>query len=379
MKIAFISDAAYPWHIGGLEAIELTEAKELAKHHEVHFFCMRWPGMERSFVKDGIHYHAAIPMSREKFYRHGRRSIRGSVIFALSMFRIFWHGRYDVIEANMFPVLHLPVVKLYSKLTGCKLIIDVVEAWKKSYWTEYLGPVLGRLAYLYASFFLGSGNAYIANSTLTAQALSREGVDKDRVRVFAPVLDDAEFEKLRKGAKRKRRIIVTSRLIKEKRLDKWLEMIKETRKLVPGTKALLVGSGPELPKLKRKIAALKLGKVVEIKPFFENRIGALKEIADSSVFLLMSEREGLSISTLESLGLGVPVIIPDYSPIPGEVKSMCIVATEDEIPERLAEILKSRDPGKYISNRDNLQLFSISKTKSFYDDMFKDLRRRYGK
>ncbi len=379
-KIAFVSDAAYPWHIGGLEAIELTEARELAKHHEVHFFCMRWPGMERSFVKDGIHYHAAVPISRETFYRHGRRSIRGSIAFALSVFRIFLHGRFDVIEANMFPVLHLPVIKAYCKLTGCKLIIDVVEAWRRSYWTEYLGPVLGRLAYIYASLVLGTGDAYIANSSITAHGLLREGIEKERIRVFAPVLDDTEFRGLRrKAGSRQRRIVLTSRMIKEKRLDKWLDMIAETRKIFPKTRALLIGGGPELPRIRRRIAQLGLGRTVELRPFYENKMDALREVADSYVFLLMSEREGLSISTLESIGLGLPVVIPDYSPIPGEVKSMCLVETEDEIPHRLAEILKSGDPGKYISNRDNLLMFEISKTKKFYEELFRDLKKRYDK
>lgn len=378
MRIAFISDAAYPWHIGGLEAIELTEAKELAKDNEVHFFCMRWPGMEREFVKDHIIYHSQIPITRETFYRHGRRSIRGSVIFSLSMFRLFWHGRFDVIEANMFPVLHLPILKLYCKLTGCKLIVDVVETWRKEYWTAYLGKFWGRLAYAYASRVLGTGNAYLANSTITAHGLFREGIEKDKVYIFAPVLDDSEFKELKRSAKRNKRIIATSRFIKEKRIDKWLEMVAETRKLYSGTKALLIGGGPELPKIKRMIAKMKLKNVVEVRPFYENRKEAMAEIANSSVFLQMSEREGLSISALESVGMGVPVVIPDYSPIPGEVKSMCVVETEDEIPRILAGILRSRDPSKYIRNRENLKMFEISKTEDFFNGVFKDLKRRYG-
>ncbi len=115
MRIAFISDAAYPWHIGGLEAVERTEAEVLAKEHSVDFLCMRWPGMERRFTDKGIHYRAFGNTTREKFYRHGRRSILAALIFTISTFRVFLH-KYDVIEANMLQFLHIHILKLYGKL-----------------------------------------------------------------------------------------------------------------------------------------------------------------------------------------------------------------------------------------------------------------------
>ena len=57
MKIAFVSDAVYPWNVGGLETLESTESKELAKHHEVHFFSLKWPGMKKDFRQNNISYH----------------------------------------------------------------------------------------------------------------------------------------------------------------------------------------------------------------------------------------------------------------------------------------------------------------------------------
>ena len=88
----------------------------------------------------------------------------------------------------------------------------------------------------------------------------------------------------------------------------------------------------------------------------------------------MSEREGLSIIVLESLALGTPVLLPDYSPIPKEVKEMCIVRDEKNIPDAIVEILNSKDKRKYIKNRDNINTFSVSGINGFYSGLFKKLK-----
>ena len=77
MRIAFVYDVPYPWHVGGIESMNYNEAEELAKEHEVHFFTTRWEGMTgREFVYNNIHYHAIHKTDQSRIYRHGRRSIR---------------------------------------------------------------------------------------------------------------------------------------------------------------------------------------------------------------------------------------------------------------------------------------------------------------
>ena len=55
-KIAFVSDVAYPWTKGGMEATHYLEMKELAKNNEIYCLCMQFDGMKKEFFKDGIHY-----------------------------------------------------------------------------------------------------------------------------------------------------------------------------------------------------------------------------------------------------------------------------------------------------------------------------------
>ncbi len=381
MKIAFVSDAVFPWHVGGLEAVELAEAKALAnsRDYEVHFFCMRWPGMPAGeFRSNNITYHPFWDTRVDKFYRHGRRSIRTSVWFSISMARIYLY-RFDFVYANMFPILHVPLLKLYCKLTRCELILDVVEVWENSYWTKYLGGVLGRLAYAYASYFLDSANAFVANSSITMKGLLREGINKERIRVFAPILEDRRLLAIKSKAKVKPRVIYYGRLIKEKRFDKWLDAIREVHARVPRAKGLIIGTGPERAHIARMIKEKGLSGVVELRPFYENRTRLFREVADSSTMLLMSEREGLSVSALEALSLGVPVVLPDYSPVPDEVKSMCVVSGERGVAAKIESILKSRNKETFIYRKENLKPFSSSSIAPFFASLFRDVWVAYGR
>jgi len=373
MRIAFVSDGVYPWNVGGIETIENTEAMGLAKNHEVHFFSLRWPGMRKDFIHKGIHYHAFHKTDKNKFYRHGRRSIRVAIAFSLSILRIFGY-RFDVIEANLFPILHIPILKAYCKLTGCRLILDVAEVWDKDYWITYLGPFAGNLAYVYATLFLKSADFYIANSLDTAERLFRNGINREIVEVFSPVIDDKRLKRTG-GVKRSRQIIFSGRLIKEKRLDKFIEIVNRLKKRAVKVDAKIIGAGPEKTKIRRLIRNNGLADIVEIAPFYneaeKNRL--YKDIKSSSVFLQMSEREGLSIIVLESLALGTPVVLPSYSPIPSDVKEMCVVVSERLLPSKIMEILDSRNKSAFIRNSVMLGRFSTSNIESFYSRVFTEL------
>ncbi len=374
MRIAFVSDAVYPWNVGGLETLESTEAQELAKDHEVHFFSLQWPGMPRKdFMHKGMMYHTLHKITTEKFYRHGRRSIREALVFSLGLFRIFFY-KFDCIEANEFPILHIPILKLYCMLNDCKLILDVHEVWDKGYWNSYVGNIPGFFANAYASTVLKLADAYIANSSITSNGLQSLGVDRERITVFSPVINDKELNRVRKGRESKS-VIFSGRLIKEKRLDKWVHIIKAASRAAKGLKGVIIGDGPEKDSIRNAINDAGLGHAIEMRDFYrtEAKLQLYERIKESKMLLQMSEREGLSIIVLESLALGTPVVLPDYSPIPKEVKAMCVVCKEGDMPRMVARIARSRDKGSFIRNEHMLERFSASHTNEFYKELFRKL------
>ena len=373
MRIAFVSDAAFPWHMGGIEAVERVEAEELAKSHDVEFYSMRWPGMRKEFADAGIKYHTLGKTDQHKFYRHGTRSIRQAIKFAISTFNVF-NGRYDVIECNMFPILHIPVLKLYCMLFRCKLVLDVVEIWDSNYWQEYLkNPFFAMLGGAFASVFVKMGDAYIANSSATAKKLFNLGIQRHKVDIFAPILNDKEMEPFMVKRKKSNTVVYWGRLIKEKRLDKWIGVIRDAHLMAKNVHGLIIGDGPEERSLKEMIDREGLAKVIDVLPAIPGREPLWKKVCGCAVLMHMSEREGLGLVILESLALGIPAMLPSYTPVPEEVKAMCVVEDEKNMAGKLVEILKSRKREGYIRNAQNLEEFKISKVLDFYNGLFKKL------
>jgi glycosyltransferase involved in cell wall biosynthesis len=340
----------------------------------VHFFSLKWPGMKKDFRHNGIMYHTLHDITTEEFYSHGRRSIRQALIYSFGLFRIFFY-KFDYIQSNEFPILQIPMLKLYCMLSGCKLILDMHEIWSKGYWTSYLGRIPGILANAYASAVLKMADAYIANSSATAEELEKLGVEKRKIHIFSPVINDKALMGI-DPKKETKTVIFSGRLIKEKRLDKWLKAVKSVSKRVKGVKAVIIGEGPEKKNIEKMIKKLKLEHIVELRDFYrtEKKNDLYRRMKESKVLLQMSEREGLGIIVLESIALGTPVLIPEYSPIPNEVKEMCVVKDQISIPYTLEQILKDRNKGRYIKNIGGLNRFSVSHTNKFYSNLFSKLK-----
>ncbi len=373
MRIAFVYDFPYPWHAGGIEKIDKIESEGLAKEHEVHYYTMLWPGMRPEFTRNRVRFHAYWPASRETMYLHRRRSIRKAMMFALTSFRIY-RERFDVVVIDAFPYLQIPIIRLYGLLTGCKVVMHVAEVWDAEYWRKYAGPVFGPLGSFFSNAVMRA-DAYIANSYDTKRRLQDiMHISPERIEVFAPVLDAALIESVRSKAKRRGNTIAfAGRFIKEKRLDKWLYEFAEVSRSVPRLHGLIIGDGPERVYIAKLTRALKLqDRVKLVKPIPTTR-GLYARLSGCKALLNMSEREGLSIVTLESLSLGVPVVLPDYSPIPEDIKAMCVVEHEVGIPRALTQIMNSDSPGSFIRDRERLGIFQTSGVKKFYDRLFRKL------
>jgi glycosyltransferase involved in cell wall biosynthesis len=376
MRIAFVSDAVYPYLKGGIEVVRHIEMRELAKEHDVYSFSMRFDGMRQNARSEGITYISFGKTSQEDFYRHGRRSMRNALEYAFLLPFYLFRRRFDVVQVNAFPYLHLPAVKAYCMLTGCKMVIAEYEVWTESYWRDYLGS-LGFLATpvnIFEKWSLRLGDFFTANSTVTFDKMVRERIPEDKIEVFSPVIDSAVIDRARAGQVRiENRVIFAGRLIKEKRLDLWLKAFRKVKNKVRSATGLIIGEGPEEQAIRNLISELGLNSSVSLRHFYRSKEELYREVRKSSVLLNMSEREGLSIIALEGIALGTPVILPSYSPVPDEVKGMCIVREEGKIPSAIIEIFRSKDRSKYVDGKEGLKPFMFSETGTVYSRIFSAL------
>ncbi len=351
-KIAFISDVAYPWLKGGIESIEYSEMKELSKNNKVYCFCMQFDKMKKEFDKDNIHYITVTKASMKELYTsNGSRSMKLAMKFARSLPKVLKNYDFDFIYANTFPYLHLKSVKSYCKSHNCILALDVVEVWSLQQWKDYIGTLKGTAAYHYAINAMRSADYYIANSSATASNLISIGMEKKKIRVLSPVISS---EMKLKPLKKDTTVAYAGRLIKEKRLDLWIDAVSKAHLLNPKINGIIIGNGPEEKHIRNLISSYHFIKMVKPYP---SKLQLYNAIRKSMCLLNMSEREGLSVITIESAALGTPPLLPDNTPIPKEVKDLSIVKNIDAIPEAIADLASGKI--KYKIDKKKLKRFYI--------------------
>ncbi len=373
MDILFVSDVLYPYITGGVEATEYNDMVELSKKHKVSVISFGYSGND-AFKAHGINYIRVLHAGKGSLYtKSGSRSILSSLRFAMGLPSQMPVGEAapDVIVANAFPYLHLPFLRRYCNRNGCKLVIDVAEVWDGAQWANYIG-FPGRLGKMIADRTLRLGDAYIANSSSTAKGLKMLGIDSGAISVFSPFLDDKVISAAN-GTARKRRIVYAGRLNDFKRLDKWLDVFAKAKEKVNNAEGLIIGDGPWKGYLLERIVKMGLGGSVRVIPFYKDKKMLYKTIRESALLLQMSEREGLSAIVLESIALGTPVALPDYTPIPGEVRAMCIVADEKKLPVIVAKVLCGKMPQKARAAGKRLRPYYIKNVNAEFSEIFRKL------
>ena len=86
-RVAFVSDAVYPFHKGGKEKHLYEITRRLAERgRDVHVYTMKWWDGDPDTEIDGVHYHAISKLY--PMYDGDRRSIKEGLLFALACFKL---------------------------------------------------------------------------------------------------------------------------------------------------------------------------------------------------------------------------------------------------------------------------------------------------
>jgi L-malate glycosyltransferase len=148
------------------------------------------------------------------------------------------------------------------------------------------------------------------------------GIDSSR---FYPAKEKAVYD-----------CIVTGRLVEIKRIDIFLRAVKILKDTNPEIKTLIIGDGPERSKLEQLAVELGIDKNVNFAGFHNDIENWLRK---SSIFVLTSDSEGLSLSMMEAMMCGLPVVVSDV----GDLADL----VEDGrngylVPRRCPELLAER-------------------------------------
>lgn len=306
-RIAFVTDAIYPFNKGGKERRLHEVVKRLkTDEREIHIYTMQWWEGERNLVKDDIYFHGIC--KRRAVYTGGKRSIAQALIYSLACFKLLF-ARFDILDADQIPVFPLFTMRLVCWIRRKKMFTTWYEVWGKDYWTTYLGW-LGYVGWLleYLSFKLP--DVIISISEHTTNDLLRQGVKKDVKTVplgvdLASILNSptSTYES---------DIVYVGRLLGHKNVDMVVRATAKLRATKPDISCLIIGEGPERHKLEKLSKELGIQNNVTFMDFIEDSTELYGLMKASKIFVFPSSREGFGLIALEASACGLPLLTLDH-------------------------------------------------------------------
>jgi len=137
----------------------------------------------------------------------------------------------------------------------------------------------------------------------SAQQCIREGVPASRVRTIWNGIDLTRFAY--HGSKAGGPAVLVARLVPEKDLPTLLQAVARLVRQEPAFRLQVVGDGPCMPEARQTIEQLGISEQVRL-------LGERRDVPDilreASLFVLPSRTEGISLTLLEAMASGLPVV-----------------------------------------------------------------------
>ena len=356
-KIAFVSDAVMPWHMGGKERRLWEISRRLVGgDSEVHIYTMQWWSGPKTIVQDGIHYHAICKL--HPLYSEGRRSIAEAIFFALATFKLLF-VRFDVLDVDHIPFFPLFSARVVTWLRGKKMYATWHEVWGRDYWLEYMGGVSGYFGYCVERLSFMLPDTILSISEHTTQALRQAGV-KQTIRTITLGADlDSIYAAKPSGMQSD--IIFVGRLLDHKGVALLVQALAFVKESLPDVKLLIIGSGPERKNIDTLVAKLQLQQNVTILNAVERHEDLYGLMKSSKMLVLPSIREGFGLVVVEANAAGIPVITTSHKHnaakelIREAVNGIVVEPTAQDIAAKILYIMDNRSrmtPKKEIERFD---------------------------
>jgi glycosyltransferase involved in cell wall biosynthesis len=269
---------------------------------------MKLWGGPRDFIREGVRLHGVCP-EVPRYSAGGARGFRQVWPFSCRIYRALAGERFDLVDCNAFPYLHLLPVKLACAARKTPLVLTWQEVWG-GYWYQYLGKTQGLFGRLVEDLNIRQARHIIAHTRLIRENLISAGAKAAAISLIPNGVDLAFINSCPPAADGYD-IIFVGRLIREKGADLLIKAAALAKAKLGEIRCLIIGDGPEKEKLKRLAADLGLARNVFFKENLEYSevISCLKA---AKVFVFPSMREGFGIAVLEAMACGVPVITVNH-------------------------------------------------------------------
>jgi glycosyltransferase involved in cell wall biosynthesis len=218
----------------------------------------------------------------------------------------------------------------------------------------------------------------VAVSADAARLMEREGIPRSRVRTILNGIDLSRFSF--SGMRDDGPIVSVARLSPEKDIQTLLRAAALLSEQNSGLRLEIAGEGACLPDLKQLAAELGLNEQVRFLGQVDD-VPAL--LARSRLFVLPSLTEGISLTLLEAMARGLPVVatrVGGNSEVvaDGETGLLVSPGSPVELASALAKILRAPETARrmgHAGRRRVEQLFDIRRMVREYEDLYREALR----
>ena len=231
------------------------------------------------------------------------RTDPGSV---LRVYREIRRGQWDLVHCHGFQ--GGAVGRAAAALAGVPAIVTIHNTLQAAY------PA--RLGARLAENWMGHKTAWwvTVSSFLRNYAWKELGIPEERTEV---IVNGVELPAAIPPWQQRPVIGTVARLIPAKGIDVFIQAVQLLRPEIPELKAVIIGDGPAAGELKALSRDLGLSSTVE---FLGQREDVREQLQKMAVFVLPTRSEGLGISVLEAMAMGVPVIATAVGGVPELVR-----------------------------------------------------------
>lgn len=149
---------------------------------------------------------------------------------------------------------------------------------------------------------------FIAVSSYTRDKLIKNKIPRQKIKIIKNGVDFSLIKKIKVKKEKDPTICYVGRLYPYKKVDVLLEAVSLLAQEIPEIKLKVVGSGPDLPRLKFLTKEMKIKKNVDFVGFVKSHREVFKILKSAHVFSLPSSVEGFGLTTIEAMALGVPYV-----------------------------------------------------------------------
>lgn len=303
-RIAFVSDAIYPYHKGGKEMRLYEISTRLARlGHDVHIYTMKWWDGPSTIREDGMTLHAISRLY--PLYKAGRRSMIQAIAFGAATLRLLG-AKFDVLDVDSMPFFPLFSARVVAWIKHRRLHATWHEVTDLAVWQAYAGRLAGLVGWGIERLAMLTPDVIISNSKHTTNRLQAKlantpiitvplGINVDNIYAVPPADMTSD-------------LIFTGRLLPHKGVDLMLRALAILKKSGTTATAVIIGDGPERHNLEKLAKHLGISHQIRFVGFIADHVDVYALMKSSRVFVLPSQREGFGLVAIEAMAAGLPVV-----------------------------------------------------------------------